>query len=266
MLKYRLLTAVILLLIIIAIVWFLKSAVFAAVMAIFFVVGGWEWARLVGLNSVFWRLGYTFLVILLLFIAYFCPPAPWFYGAFVLWLWDAAAILSYEYDACLLGFQLPWIKALCGLVMLVACWKGVVLLQAASPWWLIISLCLCWLTDTGAYFAGRHWGAHALAPRISPKKTWEGFWGGLLLAVAVIAVGSFFLPITPRQRIFFLILIIICTLFAVVGDLFVSLLKRQAGLKDSGRLLPGHGGLLDRVDSTICVAPIFALGFLLLKL
>ena len=266
MLKYRLVTAAILLLIIIAIVWLLKSPVFAAVIAIFFVIGGWEWARLVGLNAVFWRLGYVFLVILLLFIAYFYPAIPWFYSAFILWLWAAAAIISYECGAGLLGFQLPWIKALCGLVMLVACWKGLVLLQAASPWWLIISLCLCWLTDTGAYFAGRHWGAHALAPRISPKKTWEGFWGGLLLAVAVIAVGSFFLPITPLQRAFFMVLIIICALFAVVGDLFVSLLKRQAGLKDSGRLLPGHGGLLDRVDSTICVVPIFALGFLLLKL
>ncbi len=261
MLKYRVLTAVILLVIILAIVSLLKSPAFAAVIAIFFVVGGWEWARLVGLNSVFWRLGYVFLVILLLFIAYLSSPIPWFYGAFILWLWAAAAIISYECGAGLLGFQLPWIKAACGLVMLVACWKGVVLLQAASPWWLIICLCLCWLADTGAYFTGRHWGAHALAPRISPKKTWEGFWGGVLLAVAVLAVGGFFLPITPRQHGLFIILIIICALFAVVGDLFVSLLKRQAGLKDSGRLLPGHGGLLDRVDSTICVAPIFALGF-----
>ena len=219
-----------------------------------------------GLNSVFWRLGYAFLVTLLLFIAYFCPPVPGFMAHLSCGSGLRRLFLAYECDAGLLGFQLPWIKALCGLVMLVACWKGVVLLQAASPWWLIIGLCLCWLTDTGAYFAGRHWGTHALAPRISPKKTWEGFWGGLLLAVAVIAVGSFFLPITPHQRVLFLILIIICALFAVVGDLFVSLLKRQAGLKDSGRLLPGHGGLLDRVDSTICVVPIFALGFLLLKL
>ncbi len=266
MLKYRVVTAFILLVIIITIVWLLKSPVFAAIIAIFFVIGGWEWARLVGLNSVFWRFGYTFLVTLLIFIAYFCPPVPWFYSAFILWLWAAAAILSYECGGDLLGFQRPWIKALCGLVMLVACWKGVVLLQAASPWWLVIGLGLCWLMDTGAYFAGRHWGAHALAPRISPNKTWEGFWGGLLLAVAVLAVGSFFLSVTPRQRVLFIILIIICAIFAVIGDLFVSFLKRQAGFKDSGRLLPGHGGLLDRVDSTISVAPIFALGFLLLKL
>ncbi len=90
--------------------------------------------------------------------------------------------------------------------------------------------------------------------------------GGILLVVVVISAASFLLPITPVQRALLILLIIICALFAVVGDLFVSLLKRQAGLKDTGSILPGHGGLLDRVDSTLSTVPIFVLGFLLIKL
>jgi phosphatidate cytidylyltransferase len=265
MLKSRVLTAIILLLIIVSLIWLLKTPVFAVIVSIFFIISAWEWARLVGLISIFWRFGYVILVILLLFTAYFLSPLPWLYTAFILWLWAAAAIISYQQGGGLLGFQNPWVKGLTGLVMLVACWRSLVVLQAASPWLLLGCLSVCWLADTGAYFAGRRWGAHALAERISPKKTWEGFWGGILLTIATLAVATLFAPISPLQRGLFIIVIAVCALFSVIGDLFLSLLKRQAGVKDSGNILPGHGGLLDRVDSTICVASIFALGFLLLK-
>ena len=125
---------------------------------------------------------------------------------------------------------------------------------------------MIWVVDSGAYFSGRHWGNHALAARISPKKTWEGFWGGILLPFLLLIVMSLFLPISSQQRIGFILVDIATALFSVIGDLFVSLLKRQAGFKDSGWLLPGHGGLLDRLDSTISAMPIFTFGFLLLKI
>lgn len=266
MLKYRIVTAIALLLIIVAMMWLLNPPIFAAAVAIFFIIGAAEWTVLIPLKSLCWRLGYTVLVILALYGAYFLSPLPLLCAALLVWLWAAAAICSYQCGASLLGFQWSWIKALTGLVMLVACWKGISLLKAVSPIWLLVVFGLIWLGDTGAFFSGRRWGSHALASRVSPKKTWEGFWGGLCLAVVVISFSSLFLTMSAAQRGLFLVLVIICALFAVVGDLFISVLKRQVGLKDSGSLLPGHGGLLDRVDSTLSAVPIFALGFLLLKL
>ena len=266
MLKYRVITAVVLLLIIFAMMWLLKPPIFAAVISIFFIISAKEWAGLMGLKSLWQQIVYAGLVIVLLFAAYFSPGMPIFCAALAVWIWAAISLFSYQQKGYLLGFHNPWVKGLCGLLLLTACWKGATLLQAASPLWLLWVFGLIWLTDTGAFFAGRRWGQHALASQISPKKTWEGFWGGILLAVAVLGVCSLFLPISVEQRALLLLLVMICALFAVIGDLFVSLLKRQAGLKDTGSLLPGHGGLLDRVDSTISAVPIFALGFLLLKL
>jgi len=266
MLKSRLLTAIVLLAIIFALIFLLKPLYFSIAISIFFIFSANEWAAFIGLSSVFTRLAYIFLVAIGLLATYFLPPLPIFYGAFILWLWAALSISFYERKGMLLGLQNPWIRGLCGLFMLIACWKGVIVLQAASPVWLLLVFVLIWLVDTGAFFAGRRWGVHPLAKHISPKKTWEGFWGGILLSLAVVSICSLFLTITPSQRLYLILLSILCAFFSVIGDLFVSLLKRQTGLKDSGFLLPGHGGILDRVDSTISTVPIFALGFLIFKL
>jgi phosphatidate cytidylyltransferase len=264
MLRYRVLTATFLLLIIFAMMWFLKFPWFGVVIAAFFIISAYEWAGLLGLKSPM-SYGYVFCVALSLYLAYFINAWYLLALAFFLWLWAAAAIVAYQHHRGLLGFQIFWIKTACGVIMLAACWKGCVLLQSFSPVWLLLSFCICWLADTAAYFSGRLWGKRALADKISPKKTWEGFWGGVLLTVIVINLVSLALPMTLWHRIFFVPLVIVSVLFSVIGDLFVSLLKRQVGLKDSGKLLPGHGGILDRVDSTISCVPIFALGFLLLS-
>jgi phosphatidate cytidylyltransferase len=263
MLKFRVLTALVLLLIIFAMMWLLKSPVFAAVIAIFFVIGAIEWAGLIGFTSIFSRLIYALILVLCLFGAYFLNPLPLLSLAAVFWLWAAVAVGVYQSRSGLSGFQSIWVKAFCGLLLFTACWRAAVSLQAASPWWLVTVFCICWLSDTGAYFIGRKWGKHPLANKVSPKKTWEGFWGGLLLAVAGAFLISFALPLSWHQRGLLLMLIMITALFSVIGDLFVSMLKRQTGLKDTGTLLPGHGGLLDRVDSTLSTVSIFALGFLL---
>ncbi len=177
MLKYRIWTAVVLLLAIVAMIWLFKPLDFAIAIAIFFVIGAVELAELIGFTRT-WRMVYLLFVLLGLYIVYFLPVLPVFYLALVVWLWATAAVCSYQHNSGLLGLQHSWVKAVCGWLMLLACWRGIVLLQAASPWWLITVFGVCWLMDTGAYFAGRRWGRHALATRISPKKTWEGFWGG----------------------------------------------------------------------------------------
>lgn len=123
-----------------------------------------------------------------------------------------------------------------------------------------VLLALVWAADIAAYFGGRAWGRHRLAPALSPGKTWEGFVAGLAGALAVGTVAGVWLLSPPRPWLGWLVLCLLTATSSVVGDLSESLLKRLAGVKDSGTLLPGHGGVLDRIDSLIAAAPVFAVG------
>ena len=142
----------------------------------------------------------------------------------------------------------------------VPAWCALALLHHDGPGWLLLALALVWATDTGAYFAGRAFGRHKLAPRISPNKTVEGLLGGLLAGVGVVVLGAWWLGVTPPELPKVALVALAAALFSVVGDLFESLLKRHVGAKDSGVLIPGHGGLLDRLDSVLAALPVFALG------
>src|SRR5207302_1283767 len=127
-----------------------------------------------------------------------------------------------------------------------------------------ILLILIWAADTGAYFAGRAFGKHKLLPNVSPGKTWEGFFGAMLMTVIVMGFVVYFLNIPPNNWVPLFLLGFVTVIFSILGDLFESMLKRQAGIKDSGKILPGHGGILDRIDSLTSAAPIFALGVIML--
>jgi len=119
-------------------------------------------------------------------------------------------------------------------------------------------LVLVWAADTAAYFVGRAWGRRKLAPAVSPSKTWEGAWGGIAGAVAYAIIGGTFLSGVGAWPVYAVVAVLLGVI-SIVGDLFESAAKRQAGVKDSGTLLPGHGGILDRVDSATAVLPIAAL-------
>ena len=142
----------------------------------------------------------------------------------------------------------------------VPAWCALALLHNDGPGWLLLALLVVWATDTGAYFAGRAFGKRKLAPRISPNKTVAGLVGGAVLGVLVALVGAWILGASASQLPLVALVALLTVLFSVVGDLFESLLKRHVGVKDSGTLIPGHGGVMDRGDSVLAALPVFALG------
>ncbi len=161
----------------------------------------------------------------------------------------------------------PVLALATGIVLLLPVWLALIQLRQAGPLALLAIMAVVWLADIGAYFAGRSLGKHKLAPSISPGKTWEGAIGG---GVAVLVYGlllSSRLPATLAGNLpLLLVLLVVLTAISILGDLFESLLKRQAGLKDSSRILPGHGGVLDRIDSLTSTLPLVALVWLVTRL
>ena len=152
--------------------------------------------------------------------------------------------------------------------MLVGAWVAIVELQARSPWLVLAAMAVVWIADTAAYFTGRKFGRRKLAPSISPGKSWEGVCGGLaavaLYALALVpfaGAGRATRDGRPRSSVIALgaVFVVLLAAVSVVGDLFESMLKRQAGVKDSGALLPGHGGVLDRIDALLSAMPLAAI-------
>ena len=176
-----------------------------------------------------------------------------------------------------LAIALPWVVrrwparsspalAAAGVVVLGGVWIALVELQARSPWLALAAMAVVWIADTAAYFSGRAFGRRKLAPLVSPGKTWEGVWGALV-AVVVYAVAllpfaraaGYDGPVGPIEVAAWIVLVLVLAMMSVLGDLFESWMKREAGVKDSGTLLPGHGGVLDRVDALLAAMPPAAL-------
>lgn len=262
MLKQRIITAVILLTSVVLLVLLAPTWLFAIVAGLMVLVGIWEWLRLSGGNIL------TDKIVKIAFVAALLCLF-WIYQKNILitWVVILAAMLWWIFAFIWVFFwqiQFPRsIKFICGLLTLIPAWVALVALHASAhgPKILLFLLALIWAADIGAYCAGKGFGKHKLAPKVSPGKTWEGVAGGTL-ALLVISILGVMLVLPTRGYL----LIFICLFsgwLSVVGDLSESLFKRQAGVKDSGGLFPGHGGLLDRVDSLTAALPAFWLGLAL---
>ena len=154
-----------------------------------------------------------------------------------------------------------------GFILIAAAVTAIFSVWQSSPWWLMYLFLLVWGADSGAYFVGRKFGKRKLAPNVSPNKSLEGLYGGIFTALLIVLVVEVvYLDLTLAQHLLFLILSVVTVFSSVLGDLFESMLKRRSGIKDSGRILPGHGGVLDRIDSLLAAAPIFAVSMYILKL
>ncbi len=236
----------------------------------FVVLGAWEWAGLSGWSAREPRYAYMAATLLLLALAYWLAGSPWVAAGIQLlvWLWFLwwAVILYWVIVYQRGGQVVPHAKTLrgaAGLLVLVPAWSALVALHGhpGGGVYLVIALMLLiWAADTAAFFVGRRWGKHRLADRISPGKTWEGLMGAVAATVAVAWVCSLPLDLAVFKRLLFLLLCLVTVAFSVLGDLCESLFKRLADVKDSSDLLPGHGGVLDRIDSLTGAAPIFAAG------
>ena len=242
-------TAAVLLAILLAALFLLPRAGVAALMALIVGIGGYEWGRLCGLNAQLYA-GAAVISLLLLF--WLDITQPLFALAALFWIVAAPAWLwigvKSEHRAAL---------AAAGLVVLVPAALAVVVLKPAEA---LVVLAVAWIADTAAYFAGRRWGRRKLAPAISPGKTWEGAGGGLIGAAAYAMILSILLAGVHGTRMAaFLGAAALLVMVSIAGDLFESAAKRQAGVKDSGAILPGHGGMLDRIDSATAVLPVAAL-------
>ncbi len=269
MLKFRILTAIILIPLVIWGIWDLSPFAFSIAIAVVIALSAWEWARLVGFTNFFARAAYVILILGALFSIYWLPVVLVLLIGLLAWLWSLLALVNYARGGQPLGFQYATVRFILGFLILIPCAVGFDVMKVShtlGPVWILFSLLIAWLADTGGYFVGRAYGKHSLAVRVSPKKTWEGFWGGLVTVFILAILGSLFLPLLHGvQRYYFVGLVVIAGLFSVLGDLTVSLLKRQVGVKDSGQLIPGHGGILDRLDSISAVVTVFALGILLIS-
>lgn len=277
MTKTRLLAALVMAPLAIAAVLLLPTPWMAALSAAMFLIGLWEWLKLAEIEDTLSR-SVLLVVNLLLMVALVWASRSASGGSLVLlqimvmvgvgW-WCLAALWLRHYDfASDHDTHARVFKLAAATLSVIPAWCALALIHASQPHgnrWLLVALMIIWAADSGAYFAGRKFGRTKLSPRISPNKTVEGMVGGVVagMIVALVAAPLANEAITMKQLVYVAIVAIWTILFSVVGDLFESLLKRHVGAKDSGNLIPGHGGVLDRIDSVLAALPVFALGKLL---
>lgn len=266
MLKQRIITALILAPLAVWGIFGLDTPAFAWFIGAIVVLAGWEWANLSGWDGQPMRILYGAVVGGLLALAWNWPAEVVLIPALVWWLLSLALILTYPGSAA--SWRSPWVRALMGLLILVPTWKGLLVLHGAvvteansvaGVWAILYVFCVVWVADIGAYFAGRAWGRKKLAPRVSPGKSWAGVYGGLAAVAALAAAVGLFLGLVPGQLLVLILVSLFTAMVSVVGDLCESMVKRYRGVKDSSQLLPGHGGILDRVDSITAAVPVFTI-------
>jgi phosphatidate cytidylyltransferase len=256
MLRQRVITALVLAALVIGAIFWLPPSITAIVITLLVLAGAWEWSAFPGFKHVLARAAYVIAI-----------------AACIAFIWKQG-VESARADQLVIGALVWWVVAffwvismpgqvnratatLAGVLVLVPAWLALLRLHQHAPMLLLFLLLVVVAADVGAYFAGRKFGRNKLAPKVSPGKTWEGVGGGILAAGLMAAIGT----AVFRVEIVGFALVCAAVVFAsVIGDLTESMFKRHAGLKDSGTLLPGHGGVLDRIDSVTAAAPVFLFG------
>lgn len=265
MLKTRVITALILAPIAIGGIFFLPPLGFALFTGAIIALGAWEWANMAGMSRPGARVGYAVMVAAVLYLLY--QP-----HSSVLWLaliwWGVCLLLVRSYPQGSTIWSPVPMRAVMGLLVLVPAWVGLNQLRNAELHFgnvdnnllvILYVFFIVWVADIGAYFAGRAFGKAKLAPRVSPGKSWAGVWGGLAAVSVLAIIVAYLADASIRDGVLLVIASLATGAVSVLGDLLESMLKRFRGIKDSSQLLPGHGGIMDRIDSLTAAIPVFAL-------
>ncbi|KPJ94677.1 MAG: hypothetical protein AMJ53_04800 [Gammaproteobacteria bacterium SG8_11] len=268
-LKLRLISSLIAAPIAIWLIVGLPTTYFALVFSVFFVAGAWEWAALVSTPRFWLRWMYTAMTALIMIAAWFSQVSfPWFINIVIAiaagwWILVLFFVLTYPQSSKL--WNNVFLKGLAGFLILIPAWLAITSLHGSGPqgpYYALYMFMMIWLADSAAYFSGRIWGKHKLARQVSPGKSWEGVLGALAAVVVYTLIAGYFMGILQmgvNSTLIFIVISLFAVLVSVLGDLAESMFKRQAHLKDSGTLFPGHGGVLDRFDSLTAAAPWFLL-------
>tara|TARA_R110000744_G_scaffold35197_2_gene81803 strand:+ start:2301 stop:3167 length:867 start_codon:yes stop_codon:yes gene_type:complete len=281
LLKQRIITALILAPAAISAIFYLSLFNFAAIMLVVMAIGAWEWGPLMGCASKRYRIAFVSITSILIATLWFLIPLEQLWDApkhlieqanIVLWLavawWLLSAGLTFLYPRCSKFWSSHRsVRGLFGWLTLVPTWLAFMALRTSEyqvdsyhgAQLLMFLFLMVWSADVGAYFVGKSIGKRKLLPNVSPGKTLEGFLGGVVFACIMVAIAGYFIDWTMAQYRIVIPVTILITTISVLGDLNESMFKRQAGVKDSGTILPGHGGILDRIDSLTATAPIYAL-------
>lgn len=256
MLVQRIITAIILVAVFLLVNFWMPEFVFLIFITTLTLVAAWEWARLAGLEQSSHKSIYTGVILLLVVGSYFIKDrwglglivfgALWWGFRFVLLVTDR---LANRKESILLS----------GYWVLIIAWLCLALLHQKGPLILLIGLVWVWGADTFAYFAGKQFGKNKLAPKISPGKTIEGVMGGTVGVIILASLSAYLIDLPKDKWLYWLLGAAFISLISVVGDLYESWLKRNVGVKDSGTILPGHGGVLDRIDGVVAALPFYYL-------
>lgn len=273
MLKQRVITAVIMILVLGAGIVFLPLQGLMVLLGLVVLLAAWEWAELAGLTAPVYKLVF---VVTCAALMYALSVYTQLLGNFqsdrlqdilgVACAWWAIALLWVKgYPASAVLWRTSAVRIVMGFLVLVPAWAALLYLRLHlhGVFMIFILIALVAAADIGAYFSGRAWGRAKLAPSVSPGKSWAGFWGGLACS-ALFAYGCWLLLGNSRMALSTVMAVAVVTALAsVLGDLVESMVKREQGVKDSGSILPGHGGMMDRLDSLCAAAPVFALSLML---
>lgn len=263
MLKQRVLTALVLAPAALAGIFLLSLAYFQWFILAVMIIAAWEWAGLCHIKPQGYRWSYAMLIAAALIFTVSVIAIPALLVLIVACVfWVAALLLVMRYPNGVGLWSSKAARVLIGAVVLIPTWQALVLLKVMAPdgKLLLLLMLLVWGADIGAYFAGRTWGKRKLAPEVSPGKTWAGLAGGVVCSLLIALGLSLYWQLPVPTLISLMFVCILTVLASVLGDLFESMLKRHRGIKDSSQLLPGHGGVLDRIDSLTAASPVFALG------
>ncbi|AEF55656.1 phosphatidate cytidylyltransferase [Marinomonas posidonica] len=264
MLLPRILSAIVMAFLFIYAVFFLDAFAFSVSMAGVVVLAAWEWARLSGVKGQVGRIGFaTFVALLCYVISDYQLLTFSLYISPILWCLALYWVIRYPTP---LLWQHTYARLVFGVLVMVSTWAALVVLKQSADFvvWVLLLMGLIWGADSGAYFAGRAFGKRKLARFVSPGKSWEGVIGGILLTQVGVALFCQWQAFSTLEWLLLALVALLTTAVSVLGDLTESLFKRHESLKDSSHLIPGHGGVMDRVDSLTAAAPVYVL-FLLLS-